>query len=66
MFYVTSLPSSLKNNKKVFMNVVSAVMISPLRFNPIALRTAKTQSFGCSECNRVKIASSVGVSHIVD
>ena len=24
-------------------------------FNPIALRTAKTpQSFGCSECNRVK------------
>ena len=26
-----------------------------VHFNPIALRTAKTQwSFGCSECNRVK------------
>ena len=26
-----------------------------LDFNPTALRTAKTlQSFGCSECNRVK------------
>ena len=30
-------------------------------FNPIALRTAKTLwSFGCSECNRVKIWDGIG------
>ena len=24
-----------------------------ISFNPVALRTAKTLNFGCSECNRV-------------
>ena len=29
--------------------------------NPMALRTAKTQSFGCFECNRVKCVIAYGM-----